>query len=291
MFSIHLLLVQGHPVAKALCTAGIQATLIQDSAAFPIMSRVNKVTVGSKTVVSSGGIETFGGAASLASPPKFSSVPVSFICWSLSWCLFEWGSIWYIFTVDNWKGKVSQKYIPFYCHTNSWFQFLIHSFSTCLFHVGGYTFLLLSVGRSFLKPEPVWCGARHCQVSTDIILKIMAWIVHFASCHKSSFSGVCVISPYFHWYITKISVNTVNSSITNCLIKRGRFQKASNVYRWWKSERIDYLCVTSPSSYVTWYCYQYCLCYITCVMWPSPPRLWCCCCCMATRRHCPGAKW
>ncbi len=104
----------------------------------------------------------------------------------------------------------------------------------------------------------------------------------------------CVISPYFHWYTTKISVNTVNSSITNCLIKRGRFQKASNVYRWWKTERIDYLCVTSPSSYVTWYCYQYCLCYITCVMWPSPPRLWCCCCCcccMATRRHCPGAKW
>lgn len=46
MFSIHLLLVQGHPVAKALCTAGIETTLIQDSAVFPIMSRVNKVIKG-----------------------------------------------------------------------------------------------------------------------------------------------------------------------------------------------------------------------------------------------------
>ncbi|XP_063844532.1 translation initiation factor eIF2B subunit beta-like [Scylla paramamosain] len=36
----------GHPVAKALCTAGIETTLIQDSAVFPIMSRVNKVIKG-----------------------------------------------------------------------------------------------------------------------------------------------------------------------------------------------------------------------------------------------------
>ncbi|XP_063844208.1 translation initiation factor eIF2B subunit beta-like isoform X1 [Scylla paramamosain] len=60
----------GHPVAKALCTAGIETTLIQDSAVFPIMSRVNKV------IKVNGGIETFVGAASLASPPKFYSVPL-----------------------------------------------------------------------------------------------------------------------------------------------------------------------------------------------------------------------
>ncbi|XP_063871176.1 translation initiation factor eIF2B subunit beta-like [Scylla paramamosain] len=69
----------GHPVAKALCTAGIETTLIQDSAVFPIMSRVNKVIVGTETVVTNGGIETFVGAASLASPPKFYSVPL-YVC-------------------------------------------------------------------------------------------------------------------------------------------------------------------------------------------------------------------
>lgn len=67
---------QGHPMAKALCTAGIQTTLIQDSAVFPMMSRVNKVIIGTKTVVSNGGIKTFVGAASLASAAKFYSVPV-----------------------------------------------------------------------------------------------------------------------------------------------------------------------------------------------------------------------
>ena len=70
---------QGHTMAKALCTAGIQTTLIQDCAVFPIMSRVNKVIIGTKTVVSNGGIKTFVGAASLASAAKFYSVPVSFI--------------------------------------------------------------------------------------------------------------------------------------------------------------------------------------------------------------------
>lgn len=71
------MVLQGHPMAKALCTAGIQTTLIQDSAVFPMMSRVNKVIIGTKTVVSNGGIKTFVGAASLASAAKFYSVPVS----------------------------------------------------------------------------------------------------------------------------------------------------------------------------------------------------------------------
>lgn len=69
----------GHPMAKALCTAGIQTTLIQDSAVFPMMSRVNKVIIGTKTVVSNGGIKTFVGAASLASAAKFYSVPL-YVC-------------------------------------------------------------------------------------------------------------------------------------------------------------------------------------------------------------------
>ncbi|KAK8397643.1 hypothetical protein O3P69_004437 [Scylla paramamosain] len=60
----------GHPVAKALCTAGIETTLIQDSAVFPIMSRVNKVIKGHRW---------HRDGASLASPPKFYSVPL-YVC-------------------------------------------------------------------------------------------------------------------------------------------------------------------------------------------------------------------
>ena len=64
-------------MAKALCSAGIQTTLIQDCAIFSMMSRVNKVIIGTKTVLSNGGIKTFVGAAPLASAARFYSVPVS----------------------------------------------------------------------------------------------------------------------------------------------------------------------------------------------------------------------
>lgn len=64
-------------MAKCLCTAGIQTTLVQDCAIFPMMSRVNKVIIGTRSVLSNGGIKTFVGAATLASAAKFYSVPVS----------------------------------------------------------------------------------------------------------------------------------------------------------------------------------------------------------------------
>ncbi|XP_063597481.1 translation initiation factor eIF2B subunit beta-like [Penaeus indicus] len=69
----------GHKMAKSLCTAGIQTTLIQDCAIFPMMSRVNKVIIGTRTVLSNGGIKTFVGAATLASAAKFYSVPL-YVC-------------------------------------------------------------------------------------------------------------------------------------------------------------------------------------------------------------------
>ncbi|XP_045611682.1 translation initiation factor eIF2B subunit beta isoform X4 [Procambarus clarkii] len=69
----------GHQMAKSLCSANIQTTLIQDCAVFPMMSRVNKVIIGTQTVLSNGGIKTFVGAAPLASAAKFYSVPL-YVC-------------------------------------------------------------------------------------------------------------------------------------------------------------------------------------------------------------------
>lgn len=70
---------EGHNMAKSLCSAGIQTTLIQDCAVFSMMSRVNKVIIGTKTVLSNGGIKTFVGAVPLASAAKFYSVPL-YVC-------------------------------------------------------------------------------------------------------------------------------------------------------------------------------------------------------------------
>ncbi|XP_063843367.1 translation initiation factor eIF2B subunit beta-like [Scylla paramamosain] len=52
---------------------------LQRSPSRHVSTRSSKVIVGTKTVVSNGGIKTFVGAASLASPPKFYSVPL-YVC-------------------------------------------------------------------------------------------------------------------------------------------------------------------------------------------------------------------
>ncbi|KAK3849695.1 hypothetical protein Pcinc_043563 [Petrolisthes cinctipes] len=70
---------QGHRMAASLSRVGIQTTLIQDCAVFPMMSRVNKVIIGTHTVLSNGGIKTDLGAAALASAAKFYSVPL-YVC-------------------------------------------------------------------------------------------------------------------------------------------------------------------------------------------------------------------
>ncbi|CAL4121147.1 unnamed protein product, partial [Meganyctiphanes norvegica] len=70
----------GHKMAKSLSSSGIQTTLIQDVAIFSMMSRVNKVIIGTRTVLSNGGIRTFVGAAPLADAAKFYSNPDAYVC-------------------------------------------------------------------------------------------------------------------------------------------------------------------------------------------------------------------
>ncbi|KAK8372936.1 hypothetical protein O3P69_013494 [Scylla paramamosain] len=73
----HVIVAERAPERDARCFVRLfDDVIVSDVQMFPIMSCVNKVVAGAKTAVSSGGIETFVGAASLASPPKFYSVPV-----------------------------------------------------------------------------------------------------------------------------------------------------------------------------------------------------------------------
>ena len=46
---------QGHELAVSLSKAGIETTVITDSAVFAMMSRVNKVIIGTHTVMANGG--------------------------------------------------------------------------------------------------------------------------------------------------------------------------------------------------------------------------------------------
>ena len=69
-------------MAKSLNSANIQTTVIQDSAVFPFMSRVNKVIIGCNTVLYSGGIRSFVGASNIASAASYNNVSVS-ICYNL----------------------------------------------------------------------------------------------------------------------------------------------------------------------------------------------------------------
>lgn len=46
---------QGHDLATRLSSVGINTTLIPDSAIFAIMSRVNKVVIGTHSVMANGG--------------------------------------------------------------------------------------------------------------------------------------------------------------------------------------------------------------------------------------------
>ncbi|XP_054278331.1 translation initiation factor eIF-2B subunit beta [Macrosteles quadrilineatus] len=66
----------GHELAASLAKSKIQTTLIPDSAIFGIMSRVNKVIVGTQTVMANGGLRAVCGAHTLALAAKHYSVPV-----------------------------------------------------------------------------------------------------------------------------------------------------------------------------------------------------------------------
>uniref|UniRef100_A0A1Q3FC32 Translation initiation factor eIF2B subunit beta n=1 Tax=Culex tarsalis TaxID=7177 RepID=A0A1Q3FC32_CULTA len=67
---------KGHQLATNLGKAKIQTTLIPDSAIFAMMSRVNKVIIGTQCVLANGGLRAVCGAYSLALAAKHFSVPV-----------------------------------------------------------------------------------------------------------------------------------------------------------------------------------------------------------------------
>ncbi|CEP18603.1 hypothetical protein [Parasitella parasitica] len=67
---------QGHEMARTLAAAGIDTTVISDSAIFAAMPRVNKVVLGSHAVLANGGLVAVTGSHLLAAAAKHHSTPV-----------------------------------------------------------------------------------------------------------------------------------------------------------------------------------------------------------------------
>ncbi|CAH3044422.1 unnamed protein product [Porites evermanni] len=67
---------KGQDLAKSLAQQGIETTLITDSAVFAIMSRVNKVIIGTNAVMADGGLRSIVGSHALALAAKHHSVPL-----------------------------------------------------------------------------------------------------------------------------------------------------------------------------------------------------------------------
>lgn len=67
---------RGHMMAASLAKVGIETTIIPDSAIFAIMSRVNKVIIGTHSVLANGGLRAASGSFSVALAAKHYSVPV-----------------------------------------------------------------------------------------------------------------------------------------------------------------------------------------------------------------------
>ncbi|NP_001279777.1 translation initiation factor eIF-2B subunit beta [Callorhinchus milii] len=67
---------QGHEMAVTLSKAGIETSVITDAAIFAVMSRVNKVIIGTKTILANGGLRAVNGAHTLALAARHHSTPV-----------------------------------------------------------------------------------------------------------------------------------------------------------------------------------------------------------------------
>lgn len=67
---------KGQDLAKSLAQQEIETTLITDSAVFAIMSRVNKVIIGTNAVMADGGLRSIVGSHALALAAKHHSVPL-----------------------------------------------------------------------------------------------------------------------------------------------------------------------------------------------------------------------
>lgn len=67
---------RGHLLAQSLANAKIDATVIPDSAIFAYMSRVNKVIIGTHSVLANGGLRAASGSFTVALAAKHYSTPV-----------------------------------------------------------------------------------------------------------------------------------------------------------------------------------------------------------------------
>lgn len=72
----------GHEIASNLQKAGLDVTLITDSAIFTIISRVNTVIIGTKSIFANGGLKAHTGTHSLALAAKHHNIPL-IVCSSL----------------------------------------------------------------------------------------------------------------------------------------------------------------------------------------------------------------
>ncbi|KXS20883.1 translation initiation factor eIF-2B beta subunit [Gonapodya prolifera JEL478] len=70
----------GHKMAKTLAQNNIDTTVINDSAIFAVMSRVNKVILGTHAVTVNGGLVASAGVLTVANAAKNHSVPVVVCC-------------------------------------------------------------------------------------------------------------------------------------------------------------------------------------------------------------------
>ncbi|XP_070563859.1 translation initiation factor eIF2B subunit beta-like [Ptychodera flava] len=73
---------QGQQLAANLAKAKIETTVITDSAVFAMMSRVNKVIIGTHAVMANGGLKSVNGIHAVALAAKHHSVPV-IVCASM----------------------------------------------------------------------------------------------------------------------------------------------------------------------------------------------------------------
>ncbi|PVU98020.1 hypothetical protein BB561_000154 [Smittium simulii] len=72
----------GHKLAASLASLNIETIIISDSAVFAMMSRVNKVIIGTKIVMANGGLIACAGSQMIAAAAKYHSIPVV-VCASL----------------------------------------------------------------------------------------------------------------------------------------------------------------------------------------------------------------
>ena len=73
-------LLTGHQMCKELASKGLETTLITDSAVFALMSRVNKVIIGTRALMANGGLLTEAGIYGVCLAAQAHCVPVLVTC-------------------------------------------------------------------------------------------------------------------------------------------------------------------------------------------------------------------